>query len=114
MIDLRATPQAGRYAVIAADPPWTYRVFTPKGNRKGAIRHYPTMRLDDIKALPVAAVAAKDCHLFLWTTGPNLPQAFEVMAAWGFRYSSVAFTWAKLNPRAGDSLFITDRDWHVA
>ena len=52
--------------------------------------------LEDIKALPVRDVAAKDAHLFLWVTGPVLPKAFEVMEAWGFRYSAVAFTWIKL------------------
>jgi N6-adenosine-specific RNA methylase IME4 len=33
--------------------------------------------------------------LFLWATDPSLPQALEVMAAWGFVYKTVAFTWAK-------------------
>ena len=42
------------------------------------------MTLDDIKALPVPATS--DCVLFLWATPPMLPQALEVMAAWGFTY----------------------------
>ena len=39
--------------------------------------------------------AAQDCVLFLWATDPLLPRAFEVIAAWGFVYKTVAFTWAK-------------------
>lgn len=105
--------QRRHYAVIEADPPWTYSVFSEKGNRKGAVRHYATMSLPDILALPVADLAAPDAHLFLWTTGPNLQQAFAVMEAWGFRYSSIAFTWVKLNPRDADSLFLTDSSFHV-
>ena len=60
-------------------------------------KHYPTMPLDEIMALPVRDLAAKEgCHLFMWTTGPCLPQALETIAAWGFRYSGMAFTWVKL------------------
>lgn len=75
------------------------------------------MDLDAIKALPVATIAAKDAHLFLWTTGPCLRQAFDVIEAWGFRYSSVAFTWVKLR-RATDQaqlrfLPTAEADLHV-
>jgi len=51
--------------------------------------------LADIKALPVGDWAAADCALFLWITDPSLPQALEVIEAWGFVYKTVAFTWAK-------------------
>jgi N6-adenosine-specific RNA methylase IME4 len=44
----------------------------------------------------VKDVVAKDAHLFIWTTGPCLRHTFDVMEAWGFRYSAVAFTWVKL------------------
>lgn len=46
--------------------------------------------------MPVKDLAHADAHLFLWTTGPCLPQAFDVMESWGFRYSGIAFTWVKL------------------
>jgi N6-adenosine-specific RNA methylase IME4 len=58
------------------------------------------MKLPDICALPVADVAAKDCALFLWATFPNLPEAFEVIRAWGFTYKTVAFTWVKRNRKS--------------
>jgi N6-adenosine-specific RNA methylase IME4 len=102
---------------VLADPPWSYSVFSPKGEERSAKRHYATMTLDDIKAMPVADVTARDAHLFLWATAPNLPQALEVMAAWGFKYSSVGFVWVKLNkgadvrqlrviPHAGAEFFV--------
>lgn len=59
------------------------------------------MALEDIKALPVAELADKDCALFLWITLPKLCEAWGVMEAWGFTYSTTAFVWIKLNPRAG-------------
>ena len=92
----------GHFAAIAADPPWHFKARTAiqSANWKSPRhieRHYPTMSLDDIKAMPVAALAnPKGCHLFLWVTGPQIPAGLEVMAAWGFRYSTLAFTWAKM------------------
>jgi N6-adenosine-specific RNA methylase IME4 len=91
----------GHFKAIMADPPWHFRARTALQTRnfqcaRDAEKHYPTMGLDDIKALPVRELADKDAHLFIWTTGPCLRQTFEVMEAWGFRYSAVAFTWVKL------------------
>jgi N6-adenosine-specific RNA methylase IME4 len=48
--------------------------------------------LEEIKAIRVPA--APDWVLFLWATAPMLPQALEVMAAWGFSYRS-HFIWEK-------------------
>jgi N6-adenosine-specific RNA methylase IME4 len=53
---------------------------------------YPTMSVEEIKALQVPA--ANDAHLYLWATCGYLPHAFEVARAWGFAYSTV-ITWAK-------------------
>lgn len=58
------------------------------------------MSLADIKAMPVADIAARDAYLFLWTTTPHLPRAFDVLSAWGFAYSTVAFAWVKLKQNA--------------
>ena len=58
-----------KYTVIYADPPWKYKEW-PGGGAADA--HYPTMNLEDIKALPVSQLAAKDCALFLWITVPML------------------------------------------
>lgn len=88
------------FGCVLADPPWHFkpRKAPPPDakHRRDPERYYDTMSLEDIKALPVSRHAAKDCHLFLWTTGPHLPLAFDVMTAWGFRYSGTAFVWVKL------------------
>lgn len=85
------------YGAILADPPWDFKVRSSKGEGRSASQHYKIMKLADIKAIPVADMAAPDCCLFLWTTDPHLPQALEVMAAWGFTFKTVAFYWAKTN-----------------
>ncbi len=115
--------EPGKYRAIVADPPWHFRARTALQTRnfqcaRDAEKHYPTMGLDDIKALPVRDLAHKEgCHLFLWATGPCLPHAFETLAAWGFKYSSDVFVWCKLRKafvveqlRLAGSI---DSDFHV-
>lgn len=55
---------------------------------------YPTMSVDEICALKVGELAADDCDLYLWTTQKYLPDAFKVLAAWGFKYCQT-LTWCK-------------------
>jgi N6-adenosine-specific RNA methylase IME4 len=53
------------------------------------------MSIQEIQALPVGRLAAVDCALFFWVYSPMLEEALRVMRAWGFRYCSTAFVWAK-------------------
>lgn len=89
-----------KYSVILADPPWAFRAWSNKGMGRSAEQHYSTMRLENIKALPVADLAAEDCVLFLWATFPMLKEALEVIDTWGFTYKTVAFTWVKENRKS--------------
>jgi N6-adenosine-specific RNA methylase IME4 len=41
------------------------------------------MSLKQLKQLKVKEIAEPDCILFLWTTGPQLINATELMKAWG-------------------------------
>jgi N6-adenosine-specific RNA methylase IME4 len=86
-----------QYGAILADPPWTFKVRSEKGEGRSASQHYGTMDLDAIAGMPVASWAAKDACLFLWATDPMLPEALRIMRAWGFAYKTVAFYWAKTN-----------------
>lgn len=70
-----------------------------------AERHYATMALADIKALPVSTVAARDSVLFLWCIDCMLPEALRVGDAWGFTFKTVAFTWAKSKAKS--------EGWHI-
>lgn len=91
----------GKYGCILADPPWQFRVWAQSDKAHGAAAaHYTTMPSAEIARFPVGELAARDCALFLWVTYPNLPEGLRVMAAWGFVYKTVAFTWVKLNPKS--------------
>jgi N6-adenosine-specific RNA methylase IME4 len=108
-------PAAG---AILADPPWRFRTYNEAGRKrspdwkafKGSpSKHYDTMTLDEITALPVGDLAAADCCLFLWASWPMLPEAMAVISAWGFEYKTCAFDWMKAH--AGQiELFRDDTD----
>jgi len=99
------------YRVIAADPPWLFKSNSKAKPGRNAMRHYDTMSLGEIAALPVADYVADDAALFLWITGPLLALGahLPIMKAWGFKPSGMGFVWIKLNPRAA-SLFILKTD----
>lgn len=77
--------QSTRYRTIVADPPWEIGDFPPNfGYESGKQVPYPMMSLDEIKALPVASLAAPEAHLYLWTIPAYLRESFAVAEAWGF------------------------------
>jgi N6-adenosine-specific RNA methylase IME4 len=86
-----------RAGALLIDPLWRFKVRSRKGEGRSACQHYRTLTIDEIKAFPVADLAAADSWLFLWAPTPHLPVAFDVLTAWGFSYSGTAFCWAKLN-----------------
>ena len=94
-----------KYDIIYADPPWSYKVWSDKGDSRCAESHYPTMQKADIQRLPIERIAAKDSVLFLWVTAPCLIEGIELITAWGFTYKTVAFTWVKQNKKS-DSIFM--------
>ena len=86
-----------KYKIIYADPPWRYARSKVQG---AAEKHYPTMSIEELCALPVKEIADKDCILFLWATFPQLKEALQLIKAWGFTYKSVAFVWLKQNRKS--------------
>ena len=85
-----------KYQIIYADPPWHYNDKS-KSHGGGAESHYPVMKIKDICNIPIDSIAEKDSVLLMWTTYPQLEEAFKVIAAWGFKYKTCAFTWVKVN-----------------
>lgn len=83
---------AGTFGVLYADPPWRYDFSADTSDRIET--HYPTMDLAAICSLPVEDIAAEHCVLFLWATSPKLPEALQVVNAWGFTYRT-CMVWVK-------------------
>lgn len=92
-----------KYNIIYTDPPWSF------GNRLKAGKHqytpettsstkYKTQNLEWIKNIPIQKITADDAILFLWTTDAHLGNALEIIAAWDFKYKTIAFIWNKKEP----------------
>ena len=65
--DLHTLAASGfRAGAILADPPWHFIARSDRGEGRSANQHYRTDALDEIKSLPIADLAAKDCVLFMW------------------------------------------------
>jgi N6-adenosine-specific RNA methylase IME4 len=109
----------GHFKAIYADPPWHFQSWAggrlngdPEERRcytPSRAPDYPTMREDQIAALPVADLAADDCVLFMWGCWPVLPQTLRIIEAWGFTYKTCGFSWMKANIRQAD-IFRDDAD----
>ena len=79
-----------KYEIIYADPPWNE---SGGGKiKRGADRHYPLMKTNDIMALNVPS--AENAHLYLWVTNNFMADGLKVMESWGFNYKTM-ITWKK-------------------
>ncbi|MEJ7871741.1 MAG: MT-A70 family methyltransferase, partial [Rubrobacteraceae bacterium] len=97
------------YRVIYADPPWEYS-SSGLDQYGPAERHYTTMSTEKLCALDdeekegfasrVRVLTAEEAVLFMWATSPTLPDALEVIEAWGFKYKS-SFVWDKVGHNYG-------------
>lgn len=93
------------FDILLVDPPWKFATWSKKGQAKSPERHYPTLTLAELQALPVGDLAGKDAALFLWATWPILFRDVPgLLAAWGFEYKTLAFMWIKAN-KNGAGLF---------
>jgi len=100
-----------KYSIIYADPPWDYggklqfdkssttsdkinidkNIFISSANFK-----YPTLKIKELKLIPINEISQDDCLLFMWVTNPHLEMGIELGKAWGFDYKTVAFVWDKM------------------
>ena len=87
-----------KFDIIFADPPWDYNgklqfdksstsaekmdwkrnIFISSASFK-----YPTLKVDELKKMPVDKISKEDSLLFMWTSNPHLAQAIELGQSWG-------------------------------
>lgn len=87
------TGKLGPFSVLYIDPPWRYDTAGVSADRT-IENHYPTMTLEDLKAIDIDRIATKNAVLYLWVTAPMVVEACELLKAWGFTYKSQA-VWIK-------------------
>ncbi len=91
-----------KYATVVIDPPWRY---ASKATKADAGKHYTTMSLEEIAALPIGHLAESDAHLWIWITNAFLAEGRSgpLLAAWGFNALTIV-TWCKRPPGVGHYL----------
>jgi N6-adenosine-specific RNA methylase IME4/ParB-like chromosome segregation protein Spo0J len=80
---------AGTFDLIYADPPW--QLGSPASSNSPE-QHYPTLATG--KIVQLAVPGAEDAVLFLWAVTCLLPDALEVINAWGFSFKA-GLVWVK-------------------
>ena len=87
--EFRSFTKGKKYKTIYADPPWQFQNRTGKvAPEHKRLNRYSTMKLEEIKNMPIKEVADEKCHLYLWVPNALLPEGLEVMKAWGFDYKT--------------------------
>lgn len=90
-----------KFATILADPPWQFSNRTGKmAPEHKRLNRYKTLPLADICEMPVADVAERNAHLYLWVPNALLPEGLQVMTAWGFTYKT-NIVWHKVRKDGG-------------
>ena len=103
-----------KYNIIYADPAWSFgdKLRSSKKLENGNMHfrelelHYPTMKTTEICTLSVKEIVADDAVLFMWTTDAHLPDALQVINAWGFKYKTIAFIWNKKTNKGNQVCFM--------
>ncbi len=100
-VDFARSLSGERFGTVLADPPWRFLNRTGKvAPEHRRLSRYATLTTPEICALPVAEALLPMAHLYLWTPNALLPEALEVMAAWGFAYKS-NIVWHKVRKDGG-------------
>ncbi len=102
-------PRDKKYGTVYADPPWMLKM----GGGMRQLKYDTMSTLEVVQAgamLTVPGVLDNHALLWLWTTNPHLPEALEVLAAWGFEYKTMV-TWNK--ERLGLGWWLRSRTEHV-
>lgn len=91
----------GTFSTILIDPPWRFQNRTGKmAPEHRRLHRYATMSFQEIADLPVRKHARAASHLYLWSPNALLPEALDIMGAWGFRYKT-NIVWYKVRKDGG-------------
>lgn len=91
----------GEFATVLADPPWRFMNKTGKvAPEHKRLRRYPTLKLDEIKSIPVDSRTLDKSHLYLWVPNALIAEGLDVMKAWGFTYKT-NLIWFKIRKDGG-------------
>jgi N6-adenosine-specific RNA methylase IME4 len=91
--------KTGRYRTLYMDPPWNQAGglgWAHKTKTGAASKYASIMKQADLLALAdqVKRITADAAHLYMWTTNFYMPDALQLVEAYGFRHVTI-ITWDK-------------------
>ena len=90
-----------KFSTVLVDPPWQFTNRTGKmAPEHKRLSRYATMKLDEIKSLPVSNIVTEPAHLYLWVPNALLLEGLQVMEGWGFTYKT-NIIWHKVRKDGG-------------
>ena len=73
-----------RFGAILIDPPWRFMNRTGKvAPEHRRLHRYPTMKTEEIAALPVADCAAEQSHIYLWCPNALISEGLGILRGRG-------------------------------
>lgn len=92
---------SGQFGSVLIDPPWRFMNNTGKvAPEHKRLRRYNTMKFEEIAALPIDKLTLPQSHVYLWCPNALLPEALNIMKAWGFTYKTNV-VWYKVRKDGG-------------
>jgi N6-adenosine-specific RNA methylase IME4 len=89
----------------SSDPQWKFLTRSPLGDGRSANIHYKTEEVAKIKNLPVGELLDDDAAFYMWMVDWCPQDALDLLAHYGLRHVTTAFTWVKQNP--------SGEGWHM-
>ena len=86
-----------KFGSIGSDPQWKFLTRSAAGEGRSANVHYKTEEVDKIKGLPVNELLADDGAFYMWMVDWCPQDALDLLAHWGLKHVTTAFTWVKTN-----------------
>lgn len=99
-----------RFGSIGSDPQWKFLTRSAAGEGRSANVHYKTEEVDRIKQLPVGELAAENSAFYMWAVDWCLQDALDLIAHYGFKHITTAYTWVKTNP-SGEGFHMGQGFW---
>jgi N6-adenosine-specific RNA methylase IME4 len=104
--DLGDLVREGRkFKSIGSDPQWKFLTRSAEGDGRSANVHYKTEEVDKIKNLPVGELLDDDGAFYMWMVDWCPQDALDLLAHYGLRHVTTAFTWVKQTP--------SGEGWHM-
>lgn len=88
-------PPPMQFDVILAEPP--FHLLNNSGAESGGAGDAPRTTVTALRGLPVGELCREDgaCLLFMWTSGPHMAKALDLVHRWRFDFRTVLKVWAR-------------------